>query len=63
MPLNGYFKGRGNQVMQNMQSEYGAKKGKSVFYELANKTGMKPKGPSVAGMSELARPTIRKKLP
>lgn len=41
MPLNSYFKGHGNEVMSNMQKEYGDR-GKNVFYALANKKGLKP---------------------
>lgn len=43
MPIDKYFKGHGSEVMANMQKEYGAKKGTSVFYATANKTGQKPK--------------------
>ncbi len=43
MPINTYFKGKGSEVMANMQKEYGAKKGKSVFYATANKKRQKPK--------------------
>ena len=39
MPVSAYFKGHGNEVMANMIKEYGAKKGKSVFYATANKKG------------------------
>jgi len=37
MPLDKYFKGKGEQVMRNMQREYGGKKGKQVFYATVNK--------------------------
>ena len=37
MPLSRYFKGHGQEVMDNMQDEYGDKKGKSVFYATLNK--------------------------
>ena len=37
MPLSKYFKGHGEEVMSNMQKEYGAEKGKKVFYATANK--------------------------
>lgn len=40
MPLSRYFKGKGKQVMSDMQDRYGADKGKSVFYATANKQGM-----------------------
>lgn len=43
MPLSKYFKGKGPQVLNDMQDRYGADKGKQVFYATANKTGMKPK--------------------
>ena len=42
MPVSAYFKGHGSEVMANMTKEYGAKKGKSVFYATANKKGMNP---------------------
>lgn len=42
MPVSAYFKGHGNEVMTSMMKKYGSKKGKSVFYATANKTGMKP---------------------
>lgn len=42
MPIDKYFKGDGNDVMDKMQKSYGAKKGKQVFYATANKKGMKP---------------------
>ena len=41
MPVNEYFKGKGADVMAKMLKEYGAKKGKQVFYATANKQGMK----------------------
>lgn len=37
MPLDKYFSGSGEKVMRNMVGEYGAKKGKQVFYATANK--------------------------
>lgn len=37
MPLSKYFKGKGRKVMAKMKKEYGAKKGKSVFYATVNK--------------------------
>jgi len=43
MPLSKYFKGKGEQVMSDMQDRYGADKGKQVFYATANsRPGMKP---------------------
>jgi hypothetical protein len=40
MPVSEYYKGHGEKVMGNMMKEYGAKKGKEVFYATANKKGM-----------------------
>lgn len=37
MPISEYFNGNGRKVMKNMTKEYGAKKGKQVFYATANK--------------------------
>jgi hypothetical protein len=37
VPLDKYFKGKGEKVMANMQREYGEEKGKRVFYATANK--------------------------
>jgi hypothetical protein len=37
MPLSKYFSGHGEGVMAKMVKQYGAKKGKSVFYATANK--------------------------
>ncbi len=37
MPLNKYFKGKGDKVMEAMKKTYGSKKGKQVFYATANK--------------------------
>lgn len=37
MPISKYYKGHGEEVMSNMVKEYGAKKGKQVFYATANK--------------------------
>jgi hypothetical protein len=42
MPLSKYFKGKGEQVMSDMQDRYGADKGKSVFYATANKNDQNP---------------------
>jgi hypothetical protein len=36
MPVRKYFKGHGEDVMAKMIREYGAKKGKKVFYATAN---------------------------
>lgn len=47
MPIDRYFKGHGSEVMANMKSQYGNKKGESVFYATANKNKkMKPKAPN-----------------
>lgn len=37
MPLSKYFKGDGEKVMASMMKEYGATKGKQVFYATVNK--------------------------
>lgn len=37
MPLSKYFKGHGEEVMNNMKKQYGEKKGKQVFYATSNK--------------------------
>ena len=42
MPLDKYFKGKGATVMANMAKEYGAKKGKRIFYATANARKMTP---------------------
>lgn len=42
MPINKYFKGHGDEVMSSMKKEYGAKKGKSVFYATAKKKSLEP---------------------
>jgi hypothetical protein len=41
MPISKYFKGKGEKVMKNMKSEYGASKGESIFYATANKEKLK----------------------
>ena len=51
MPISRYFKGHGEEVMSNMTKEYGAKKGKQVFYATANKKKMKSKMPKGVSMS------------
>ena len=43
MPLNKYFKGKGDEVMGSLRKEYGEKKGKEVFYGLVNKRKDKKK--------------------
>jgi hypothetical protein len=40
MPISKYFKGSGLSVMDKMRKQYGAKKGKGIFYAIANKRGM-----------------------
>ena len=40
MPVSKYFKGKGKEVMKDMQKRYGRKKGKEVFYATANKNDM-----------------------
>lgn len=56
MPVNKYFKGHGDEVLSSMKSEYGDKKGESVFYATANKKGMKPKEKASPGaMSKLSK--------
>lgn len=42
MPVGKYFKGSGEKVMKNMKSQYGDKKGESVFYATAKKKGVEP---------------------
>jgi len=41
MPLSKYFKGSGEKVMSSMKKQYGAKKGKQVFYATSNKNKKK----------------------
>jgi hypothetical protein len=48
MPLNKYFHGHGEQVMQDMKKKYGDR-GEEVFYRTANKKGMKPEDKKSAG--------------
>jgi len=43
MPLKKYFKGKGEEVMDDMTSRYGSEKGKRVFYATANKRKVAPK--------------------
>ncbi len=42
MPVSKYFGGKGEKVMGSMTKQYGAKKGKSVFYATANKQKQNP---------------------
>jgi hypothetical protein len=46
MPISKYYGGHGTEVMSNMTKEYGAKKGKQVFYATQNKQ-KKGKAPHV----------------
>jgi hypothetical protein len=55
MPIGAYFKGSGEKVMKNMQDEYGAEKGKRVFYATANKKGEKPNAKSAGRRLALGR--------
>ena len=45
MPIQQYFKGKGQSVMESMKKRYGEKKGKSVFYATARSKGLDT-GPS-----------------
>lgn len=40
MPVESYFKGKGDSVLKDMKSRYGDKKGNSVFYATAKKRGL-----------------------
>ena len=42
-PISHYFQGSGNKVMKKLRKSYGEKKGKEMFYKIANKEGMNPK--------------------
>jgi len=44
MPIGTYFKGKGNQVMLDMQKRYGRKKGTRVFHATATKRGLTSHG-------------------
>jgi len=66
MPVGKYFGGKGSEVMASMKEEYGAEKGKHVFYATAAKRGMphyeqggivKKTGPAVVHQGELIIPT------
>lgn len=50
MPLDKYFKGKGEQVMANMKREYGDKKGESVFYATVNARKKLRSGPRKAAI-------------
>lgn len=43
MPLSKHYGGHGAEVMANMVKEYGAEKGKKVFYATENKRKTKNK--------------------
>jgi hypothetical protein len=47
MPISKYFSGHGEEVMSNMTKQYGAKKGKQIFYATANKQKNQGKHPHV----------------
>lgn len=36
MPISGYYKGHGQEVMSDMKQKYGPEKGESVFYATLN---------------------------
>ena len=42
MPLSKYYSGSGKKVMASRKKQYGAEKGKQVFYATANKRGENP---------------------
>jgi len=50
MPINE----KGKEIMSNMKSEYGAKKGKEVFYASRNKGTIKGVDPESSGHSKVA---------
>lgn len=41
MPVGSYFKGHGENVMAQMKSRYGDKRGERVFYATANSRKLK----------------------
>lgn len=43
MPIEKYFKGRGEEVAREMRKRYG-KRWKRIFYATANKMGLVPEG-------------------
>lgn len=43
MPISGYFKGHGKEVMSSMNKKYG-KRGEQIFYATAKKKGMERPG-------------------
>jgi hypothetical protein len=52
VPISGYFKGSGEKVMAGMMKEYGAKKGKQVFYATAHAHGMTPASKLPKGVTQ-----------
>jgi hypothetical protein len=55
MPISKYFKGSGDKVMANMKSEYGSKKGESIFYATANAKKMKPKDTAKKSLKRMSK--------
>ena len=51
MPVSGYFKGHGDEVMAGMRKRHG-KRAEEMFYRTANKKGMKPKSHMPAGATQ-----------
>lgn len=49
MPVNKYFGGHGEKVLSKMNDEYGAKKGKQVFYATLNKRKKKGLADTMTG--------------
>ena len=43
MPIDKYYGGHGKKVMREMMEQYGAKKGKEVFYAMMAKQEKKKK--------------------
>ena len=60
MPVSKYYKGHGEEVMAAMTKEYGAKKGKEVFYATANKKGMKPKSEAKGKKKKFRRKSTKR---
>ena len=52
MPIEKYYKGHGSEVMKDMQSRYGSKKGKQVFYATAQKRKQTPSDKAVEGLKK-----------
>ena len=49
MPISKYYGGSGEKVMSAMKKQYGAEKGKQVFYATANK---QKQNPAVEGLKK-----------